>query len=91
MWKVAGPACGQRLIGDFRDKQGLRYVGFKDAVERIATVAHKWSPFDGPPATPEFLDALVRAGLTFGTHHRDWARKSGVSDKSGVCREHKGL
>ena len=51
---------------------------------------HKWTPSDGPQATPEYRDALIRANLPFSAHHRDMPRKSAISEKSGV-REHKGL
>ena len=46
-------------------------------------------PFRGPRATKEYLTSLLELDLNFLQHHMNWRVKSGVLEKSSVCRVHK--
>ena len=46
-------------------------------------------PFRGPRAVKEYMTSLLEIDLDFLQHHMSWRVKSGVLEKSSVCRVHK--
>ena len=47
------------------------------------------TPHQGPKVSTEYLEGIVQAGQTLIQHHLDWVAKSGISEKSAVCRAHR--
>ena len=44
------------------------------------------SPHQGPKAAMEHLEEVQNAGQTVLQYHLEWRSKSGISEKSAVCR-----
>eukprot|EP00971_Amphidinium_carterae_P052221 1027986-Amphidinium_carterae.3 len=87
--KLCGISRDPRLSGDTIGPDGARRIPFDQAVMAIKEVDIVGNPHTGPRAAREFLMSVHQAGQTVLTHHLDWRSKSGVSDRSVVCRAHK--
>ena len=91
-WRI-GKLCGavhdDRLSGNSRDKSGRRRVDVTMAMSRLKAVVVVGTPHQGPSACLEFLESIEQAGQSNAQHHVDWRTKSGVSEKSQICRSHK--
>ena len=44
--------------------------------------------YQGPPANPEWFDALSASGQSLVQHHQDFVKRFGFAERSGVAREH---
>ena len=86
--KATGPGRDRRIIGEVRDTRGKRFVSETDAMLRWKGTVVPDTPLQGPPVVLLFFEGLRAAGLTLLEHHADWRQKSGIHEKSAVCREH---
>lgn len=87
-----GKARDPRLLGDVRDVNGARHLGFRDVFERSREVSLPGFPLKGPRAAPELLASIRDSGQSsFDEHSMVWTRKSGVPEKSSAAREHRVL
>lgn len=62
---------------------------FDDAIKKMRDVEIPGNPHQGPKATREFLEGCAHARQSVLQHHLEWRSRSGISDKSAVCRAHK--
>ena len=70
---------------------GAPPLSFRVAVRDVAEPEMAGVPFRGPRVTKEYLGALVELDFNFLQHHLNWRVKSGVSEKSSICRVHKSV
>ena len=89
MQKLAGPNRDPRLGGPGRGA-GSSLLSFREACS-LAEVPLNEFPFKGPRATKEYMLALLELDYNFLQHHLSWRVKSGVGDRSSVCRVHKSV
>ena len=92
-WIVSKEATkgDRRLLGDFRDGQGKRYLEFRDGVTKMRSSKMEDWPLSGPRATLEFLQAVREAGSDMASYHLKCSQSSGVSQFSAAVHEHRVL
>ena len=61
----------------------------RDFSSAVAQSEMKNFPFRGPRAAKEYMTSLLELDLNFLQHHMNWRVKSGVMEKSSICRVHK--
>lgn len=80
-----------RTIGDHRDSQGKRYLGFKESMTLLReSKFDDWS-FTGPRSVKEYLTSILSGPGDLPTYHLSWARTSGVNTSSAIVHEHRSL
>lgn len=80
-----------RVIGDHRDSQGHRYIGFKAAMTLFKQTDFQDWPFTGPRAVKEYLNCILAGPGDIPTYHLFCVRSSGVASGSAIVHEHKSL
>ena len=80
-----------RLLGDFRDGQGKRYLEFWSGVTKMRNSQLEDWPLSGPRAVMEFLSAVREGGTDLAAYHLNWCQNSGVSHFSAAVHEHRVL
>jgi hypothetical protein len=89
--KVSAHGLDDRVTGDLRDADGLRFATFTQTVGKQVAPSKDAIRLVGQRCTGEFLTALRASGLEWLSHHLDFVRTSGVSLGSGVTRSHRRL
>jgi hypothetical protein len=85
-----GASRDERLLGNDRDRDGVRYLNLRDTIDRVSEVPLRGFPLKGKRATKETLLALRDAGQTsFDDHNTVFCRQSGIGDKTNLAREHR--
>ena len=79
-----------RLLGDFRDGQGKRFLEFRAGVTKMRNTKMEDWALSGPRAVLEFLKAAREGASDISTYHLQWRQSSGVSQFSAV-HEHRVL
>lgn len=87
--QAAGRGRDPRVLGDFRDGSGRRYLGYGSALERLSQEELPGFPLRGPRAAKSFMVSLRSSNQDFTAHHEFFLRKSGLAEKSAVAREHR--
>ena len=64
---------------------------FATAVERLCEDSSMPFPLKGPRAMRSYMTSLRSANQDFSLHHEFFLRKSGLSDRSAVAKEHRHL
>ena len=86
----AGPGRDPRVLSRTLDSQGRRLLPLEKAFPLFLEHGWKHWPVSGPRTVREFLIRIRSAGFVgFLAYHSDWAKASGVGERSAVCREHK--
>ena len=80
-----------RLLGDFRDGQGKRYLEFRAGVTKMMNAKMDDWPLAGPRAVLEFLKAVREGASDLATYHLNWSQSSGVSFFGSAVHEHRVL
>ena len=80
-----------RVIGDHRDSQGHRHIGFKEAMTLFKQTDFQDWPFTGPRAVKEYLNSILAGPGDIPTYHLSWVRSSGVASGSAIVHEHRSL
>lgn len=78
-----------RLLGDFRDGQGHRYLDFKSAINKLTEAPMPDWPLQGPRVAMEFLKSVRSGPGDLATYHLSWAKSSGVNIYSMACHDHR--
>ena len=86
--KGSGPGRDKRVLGLTRDPRGKRFMREEEAVRQWSGLPIPDTPLQGPSEVLAFFEALIVAGLTLIAYHMNWKSKSGVGERSAVCREH---
>ena len=87
--RSGGNRLDPRLMGDQRDSEGRRFITFADALLKVQQVALVGWPLPGQRSVKEVLVSMRDAGQSgWDDHHTQWSSKSGVGEKSSICREH---
>lgn len=89
--KVSGPNRDPRLAGDDCTFAGGSVLSFRDGIARYHELEFKNFPFRGPRLAQEFMMSMYEADMNFVQHHMNWRVKSGVAERSSVCRVHKSV
>ena len=80
-----------RTIGDHRDSQGKRHIGFKESMTLLReSKFDDWS-FTGPRSVKEYLTSILSGPGDLPTYHLSWVRTSGVHSSSAIVHEHRSL
>ena len=90
-WKESrkGHLGDLRLLGDHRDAQGNRHLGFLEALTLMRpTKLDDWG-LAGPAVLFEYLTALKNTGIELSAYHLAWVRNSGVSEWISIVHEHR--
>ena len=80
-----------RLLGDFRDGQGKRFLDFKSAADKLRNTEMKDWELKGPRACAEFIRAVRLGTGDLTSYHLNWAQHSGVSQHGAAVHEHRVL
>eukprot|EP00438_Fugacium_kawagutii_P017101 Skav204591 [mRNA] locus=scaffold672:132020:137458:- [translate_table: standard] len=80
-----------RILGDFRDGQGRRFLSFKDAVDKLRTSEITDWALAGPRSVAEFMRAVRDGSSDLTTYHLNWAQHSGISSYGAAVHEHRVL
>ena len=86
--KGNGPGRDKRVLGTVVDPRGKRFLREEEAARQWSGAPIADTPLQGPSVVLDFFEALMVAGLTLLAYHMNWKQKSGVGEKSAVCREH---
>ena len=86
--KGSGPGRDKRVLGVARDPRGKRFLREEEALRHWSGAPIPDTPLQGPSVVLPFFEALTVAGLTLVAYHMNWKQKSGVGERSAVCREH---
>lgn len=78
-----------RLLGDHRDNQSRRFLGFKEGLAIMKEDKMPDWPLQGPRVMLEFLQAVRSGPGDLATYHLSWSRASGVNPYSMVSHEHR--
>lgn len=80
-----------RLLGEFRDGLGKRFLEFKSAVDKLRSSDMKDWDLRGPRACSEFLRAVRLGTGDLTSYHLNWAQHLGVSTFGAAFHEHRVL
>ena len=73
-----------RTLGDHRDAQGHRHLGFQEALNLMReTKFDDWS-FKGPRSVLEYLRSVLQGPGDLISYHNMWVRSSGIAQNSAV-------
>ena len=78
-----------RILGDYRDGQGHRYLDFKSAINKLTEAPMPDWPLQGPRVALEFLRSVRSGPGDLATYHLSWAKSSGVNIYSMACHYHR--
>ena len=90
-WKESrkGHLGDLRLLGDHRDSQGKRHLGFLEALALMRPTKFDDWGLAGPAVLFEYLTALKTAGIELSAYHLAWVRNSGVPPWMSIVHEHR--
>ena len=80
-----------RILGDFREGQGKRFLDFKSGVTRMRNSKLEDWPLSGRRAALEFLKSVRKAATDMTAYHLSWSNAFGVFQFSAAAHEHKVL
>ena len=63
-----------RILGDYRDGQGHRYLDFKSAINKLTEAPMPDWPLQGPRVALEFLRSVRSGPGDLATYHLSWAK-----------------
>lgn len=78
-----------RLLCDYRDDQGRRFLDLRQAINLLTEDEMKDWPLQGPRVMVEFLRAVRSGPGDLATYHLSWAKSSGVNIYSMACHDHR--
>lgn len=80
-----------RTLGDFRDGQGARFLGFSSAIDLMRSSDMTDWALNGPRAVIEYMKSVRAGSSDLTTYHLGWVRSSGINVHAAAVHEHRTL
>lgn len=78
-----------RLLGDFKDGQGGKFLAFEGAVDLLRNSKDMEWNLSGPRAFIEYIKAIRSGATDLVVYHLNWVRNSGINQYSAAVHEHR--
>ena len=78
-----------RLLGDFKDGQGGKFLAFDGAVDLLRNSKDMEWNLSGPRAFIEYIKAIRSGATDLVVYHLNWVRNSGINQYSAAVHEHR--
>ena len=78
-----------RLLGDFKDGQGGKFLAFDSAVDLLRNSKDMEWNLSGPRAFIEYIKAIRSGATDMVVYHLNWVRSSGINQYSAAVHEHR--